>query len=157
MSVAHAKVATTSKAAGGASGAKPDPRKLEALRAVAESAMRRAYAPYSNFLVGAALLTPAGDIVAGCNVENSSFPSGGCAERGALFAAVAAGHRHFTHLTIVTQAGEPTPPCGMCRQALVEFAPALEIASITTSGAEARWTLSELLPHPFTPRSLHHS
>jgi cytidine deaminase len=161
VSVAHAKAAATSKAARGARGAraaKPaDPRTLEALRAAAESAMGRAYAPYSKFHVGAALLTPGGDIVAGCNVENSSFPCGGCAERGALFAAVGAGHRRFTHLTIVTQAEEPTPPCGMCRQALVEFAPELEIASITTSGAEARWTLSELLPNPFTPRSLHHS
>ena len=90
--------------------------------------MHRAYAPYSEFHVGAALLTPGGDIVEGCNVENSSYPCGGCAERGALFAAIVAGHRQFTHLTIVTQADEPTPPCGMCRQALVEFAPALEVA-----------------------------
>lgn len=118
--------------------------------------MRRAYAPYSRFRVGAALLTGEGAIVGGCNVENSSFPSGGCAERGALFAAVVAGHRHFTHLTIVTEAEEPTPPCGMCRQALVEFGSALEIASFTTGGREAHWTLAELLPSPFTPQSLHH-
>ncbi|HLA90825.1 MAG TPA: cytidine deaminase [Gemmatimonadaceae bacterium] len=132
------------------------PPGLDALRAAAGTAMTRAYAPYSRFRVGAALRASGGEIVAGCNVENSSFPSGGCAERGALFAAVVAGHRRFTHLTIVTEAEEPTPPCGMCRQALVEFGAALEISSFTTGGREAHWTLAELLPSPFTPQSLHH-
>jgi cytidine deaminase len=127
-----------------------------ALRAAAERAMQVAYAPYSDFRVGAALLCSDGEIIPGCNVENSSFPSGGCAERGALFAAVVSGHRQFTRLLIVTEAEDPTPPCGMCRQALVEFAPSLEITSITTSGAEAHWSLAELLPSPFTPQSLHH-
>jgi cytidine deaminase len=126
------------------------------MRAAATEAMERAYAPYSGFRVGAALRTDDGAILSGCNVENSSFPVGLCAERGALAAAVAAGHRRFTHLTIMTEADEPAPPCGMCRQALVEFAPALEISSLTASGAEARWTLAELLPQPFTPQSLHH-
>ena len=119
--------------------------------------MRHAYAPYSEFRVGAALLTSDDEIVAGCNVENSSFPAGGCAERGALFAAVVAGHHAFTHLTIGTEAEAPTPPCGMCRQALVEFSPALVVTSVTTSRAAARWTLAELLPSPFTPQSLHHA
>ena len=127
-----------------------------ALRAAAEVAMQRAYAPYSDFRVGAALLCDDGAIVAGCNVENSSFPAGSCAERGALSAAVVSGHRQFTHLVIVTEAEEPTPPCGMCRQALQEFAPLLDITSMTVSGAEARWSLADLLPHPFTPHSLHH-
>jgi len=130
------------------------PDALTSLRASASAAMDRAYAPYSGFRVGAALLTADGTIVTGCNVENSSFPAGGCAERGALFAAVVAGHRNFSHLTIVTQADDPTPPCGMCRQALMEFSPALAITSVTTTGAEAHWTLAELLPSPFTPRSL---
>ncbi|HVT37494.1 MAG TPA: cytidine deaminase [Gemmatimonadaceae bacterium] len=127
-----------------------------ALRAAAEVAMQRAYAPYSDFRVGAALLCDDGEIVAGCNVENSSFPVGSCAERSALFAAVVSGHRQFTHLVIVSEAEEPTPPCGMCRQALQEFAPLLDITSMTISGAEARWALADLLPHPFTPQSLHH-
>jgi cytidine deaminase len=127
-----------------------------ALRAAAERAMQVAYAPYSDFRVGAALLCADGEIIPGCNVENSSFPSGGCAERGALFAAVVSGRRQFTRLLIVTEAEDPTPPCGMCRQALVEFAPSLEITSITTSGSEAHWSLAELLPNPFTPQSLHH-
>lgn len=119
--------------------------------------MRHAYAPYSEFRVGAALLTSDDEIVAGCNVENSSFPAGGCAERGALAAAIVAGYREFTHLTIMTEAEEPTPPCGMCRQALIEFSPALVVTSVTTTGVEAIWTLAELLPSPFTPQSLHHA
>ena len=127
------------------------------LREAAAGAMSRAYAPYSDFRVGAALLASDGTVVVGCNVENSSFPSGVCAERGALAAAVVAGHRNFTHLAIVTDAEEPTSPCGMCRQALVEFAPNLQVTSYTTSGAEARWSLADLLPHPFTPQSLHHT
>ena len=127
------------------------------LREAAAGAMSRAYSPYSDFRVGVALLASDGTVMSGCNVENSSFPAGICAERGALAAAVVAGHRSFTHLAIMTDAEEPTSPCGMCRQALVEFAPGLQIASHTTSGAEARWSLADLLPHPFTPQSLHHT
>jgi cytidine deaminase len=130
---------------------------LAALRAAAELAMRRAYAPYSAFRVGAALRAVDGAITAGCNVENAAYPAGTCAERGALAAAVAAGHQKFTHVIIVTEAEEPTPPCGICRQALVEFAPLIQIISLTTSGAEARWSLADLMPHPFTPQSLHHA
>lgn len=129
----------------------------QALRAAAAAAMHHAYAPYSGFRVGAALRADGGTIVAGCNVENSAYPAGSCAERGALAAAVARGHRSFTHLVIVTEADDPTPPCGICRQALVEFSPALHVTSLTTSGAEAEWSLADLLPHPFTPQSLHHT
>jgi cytidine deaminase len=125
------------------------------LRAAAENAMAHAYAPYSDFRVGAALLSADGSVIAGCNVENSSFPAGICAERGALAAAVALGHREFTHLVLVTDGSEPSSPCGICRQALVEFAPELLVTSRTTSGAEACWSLADLLPHPFTPQSLH--
>lgn len=127
---------------------------MEALRERALTAMANAYAPYSGFRVGAALLAADGVITAGCNVENAAYPSGICAERGALAAAVAGGGRRFTVIAIATEAEEPTPPCGMCRQVLVEFAPRLLVVSVTSGGREARWSLDELLPQAFTPHFL---
>ena len=132
----------------------PSPETWTQLRERAASAMRRAYAPYSNFRVGAALLTSDGGVVEGCNVENASFPAGSCAERVAVGAAITRGLRDFVALAVVTEATEPTPPCGVCRQVLMEFAPELPVLSATLGGAEARWSVSELLPHAFTPTSL---
>jgi cytidine deaminase len=77
-----------------------------------------------------------------------------CAERGAVAAAVARGNRSFEAVVIATEAGEPTPPCGMCRQVLEEFSPQLLVVSVTRRGREARWTLDALLPMAFTPHSL---
>lgn len=119
--------------------------------------MRRAYSPYSQFRVGAALEAADGTIYAGCNVENSSYPAGSCAERNALGAAITAGRQGFVALAIVTEADTPTPPCGMCRQALIEFAPNLPVTSYGAVGASAQWTLAELLPAPFTGQSLRHA
>lgn len=134
-----------------------EPR-LPALLAHAAEARDRAYAPYSNFRVGAALLAADGTIVIGCNVENAAYPAGTCAERVALGAAIASGLREFTALAICSDAATPTPPCGICRQALAEFGMDLIVVSRAGSGARAaeatRWTLAELLPHPFTPSSL---
>lgn len=129
--------------------------RLDELTARAREAMARAYAPYSRFRVGAALLTADGAIVPGCNVENASYPAGVCAERGAVAAAVAAGHRKFAAVVITSEAPDPTPPCGMCRQVLAEFGLDLVVVSVTSAGASARWTLADLLPYPFTPSSLH--
>lgn len=121
----------------------------------ARAAKGRAYAPYSKFHVGAALLCADGTIVDGCNVENASYPAGTCAERVALGAAVVAGHREFAAVAIATDAPAATPPCGICRQALAEFAPGLAVVAIDATGRVTRWSLADLLPHPFTPASLH--
>jgi cytidine deaminase len=129
-------------------------QQMASLRARALSTMERAYAPYSNFRVGAALLGSDGSIVDGCNVENASYPAGMCAERAAVGAAVARGVQTFDAIVVATEAEEPTPPCGICRQVLEEFSPHLVVVSVTRSGREARWTLDELLPKAFTPQSL---
>ncbi len=132
-------------------------QQFDAARDAALAAMKNAYAPYSSFRVGAALVCDDGSICVGCNVENCAYPAGICAERAALSGAIATGQRVFALLVVVTEADDPTPPCGLCRQALVEFAPSLDIVSVTSRGATARWNLGELLSHPFTPASLAHT
>jgi len=131
-----------------------DSRTVTLLRERAFAAMERAYAPYSKFRVGAALLATDGSVTEGCNVENASFPAGICAERNALSAAITRGNRSFEAMVIATEADEPTPPCGICRQVMEEFSPQLVVMAFTRDGREARWTLDELLPKAFTPHSL---
>lgn len=127
-----------------------------ALRTAAVAAMARAYAPYSTFRVGAAIASADGAIHIGCNVENAAYPSGMCAERAAVAAAIVAGSDDLVALVVATEADDPTPPCGMCRQVLAELAPEVEVLSVTRDGREARWTIAQLLPTPFTPHSLDH-
>ena len=125
------------------------PSTMSALEQAAQDAMHRAYAPYSKFKVGAALLGVDGSVSVGCNVENASYPAGICAERTAVSRAIADGVREFTAIVVCTEAAVPTPPCGICRQVLHEFAPMLDVTSITTSGARQTWRLDALLPAAF--------
>jgi cytidine deaminase len=108
----------------------------------------RAYAPYSKFLVGAVLVGKDGRIFAGCNVENISFGLTICAERNAVFAAVAAGCREFEKIVIVADTEVPASPCGACRQVLAEFDPDLEIVLANFRGQTEMFRLSQLLPRP---------
>ena len=125
----------------------------EALLQHAAAARQAAYAPYSNFQVGAALLTASGEVFAGCNVENASYGLSICAERAAVFQAVAAGHRDFTALAISLPG--PGSPCGACRQVLHEFAPSLPVILGDEDGTLVRLaSLAELLPDPFGPENL---
>lgn len=122
----------------------------EDLIAAAAGAKEKAYAPYSRFKVGAALLTAGDRVYTGCNIENASYSLTICAERVALFQAVAAGEREFVALAVV--GGELTAcfPCGACRQVLAEFAPGLEIITGQPGGPIHRRFLRELLPDTFT-------
>ena len=120
----------------------------EELLGEAREAMTSAYAPYSGLTVGAALLAEDGTVWTGCNVENASFGLTVCAERVAVFGAVAAGRRDFTSLALVSTADEAIPPCGACLQVLSEFAPGLRVIS-QGRGQPVEWTLDDLLPERF--------
>ena len=105
-----------------------------------------AYAPYSQFQVGAALETQTGKVFTGCNVENLSFGLTICAERNAVFAAVAAGEREFARIVIVADSHDPVTPCGACRQVMAEFSLEMEVRSVNMQGKEYVTRLDELLP-----------
>jgi len=126
--------------------------KTKALLQAAANVARLAYAPYSNFNVGAALLCADGDVFTGCNVENASYGLTNCAERTAVFSAIAAGRKDFVALAIVAE-GESMPyPCGACRQVLSEFCREEFSVYVATADALEDYEvvcLAELLPHPF--------
>jgi len=119
----------------------------------AREALPNAYAPYSQFRVGAAIEARDGRVFVGTNVESASYGVTLCAERVAVGAAVAAGARRFARLAVVTEGEPPAPPCGACRQLLAEFGLDLEIIAASPL-SERRWTLDALLPDPFTRASL---
>ena len=121
----------------------------DTLRDQAQRAAAAAYAPYSRFHVGAALLADDGRIFTGCNVENASFGLTVCAERTAVFSAVTAGARRFSGLVVVTSSAVPVTPCGACRQVLIEFQPAFEVRCYGSDGSSLITSVSELLPHAF--------
>ena len=126
-----------------------------ALVEAARSAQQRAYAPYSGFRVGAALLAGDGTVFTGANVENAAYGSTLCAERVAMPAAIVAGVRDFIALAVVGDGDGPCTPCGACRQVLFEFAPDLIVIAGGVSGAPARYRLgAQLLPEGFGPTRL---
>ena len=114
----------------------------------ARAAQARAYAPYSNFRVGAALESESGDVFVGCNVENASYGLTICAERAAVCAAVSAGAQRFRRAVVVSDSDPPAAPCGACRQVLSEFGADLRIDAFGPRGSVS-WTMAELLPAPF--------
>lgn len=120
------------------------------LHQAAIDAQSRAYAPYSKFQVGAALLTDSGEIVLGCNVENATFGATICAERVAITHAVILGQRSFKAICVITNMDEPAAPCGICRQAISEFCKDLPIMSSNPAGTHVFAMLDELLPHRFS-------
>jgi cytidine deaminase len=128
---------------------------IQRLFDAARAARLQAYAPYSNFLVGAALLDEQGRIHAGCNVENAAYPQGVCAEAGALSALVLAGGRSLRAVLVVGAGDAPCTPCGGCRQKLREFGDdSLPVLVADPTGLRARFTLGDLLPHSFGPDHL---
>lgn len=129
-----------------------DDRVIGQLVAEAAAARLRAYAPYSHFAVGAALLAPDGTIYTGCNVENASYGLAICAERNAVAHAVASGARTFEAVAVVTENG--VTPCGACRQVLAEFGPKMAVIVADTAGNQRHYRLNELLPDAFGPEQL---
>jgi len=123
------------------------------LVARAREAMRNAYAPYSQFRVGAAIEAADGRVFVGCNVESASYGLTICAERMALGAAVAAGARALRRVAVTTEVDPPAAPCGACRQLLAEFGLDLDVIAAGPT-SERRWTLAALLPDAFTKESL---
>ena len=128
---------------------------LEALFAAAKAAQQKAYAPYSRFKVGAAILADDGTVYPGCNVENAAYPVGACAEAGAISAMIAGGARAIRAIVVIGDGAELVTPCGACRQRIREFAaPETPIAIAGPEGVRARFSLAELLPASFGPANL---
>lgn len=125
------------------------------LKNAAEQAFEHAYAPYSQFHVGAAALTDNGTIVSGCNVENASYGLTQCAERSCICTAVGQGAKSFSAVLIFTHQEKVTPPCGACRQVIAEFcAPDVLVKTVNHKGDEITWSVVDLLPDAFTPDQL---
>jgi len=133
----------------------PDQAPAPDLESAARAVRLNAHAPYSRFLVGAAIRTASGAVFSGCNVENLAYPQGTCAEAGAIAAMCAAGERQIAEVLVIADAPDPVPPCGGCRQKLSEFAgPDVPVTMMTTDGASRTMTLDELLPGAFRPEHM---
>lgn len=127
---------------------------LVQLLEAAKKARENAYAPYSHFKVGAALLTSDGKIITGCNVENASYGLSLCAERVAVFNAVSQGNTSFKALAVIADTEDPVSPCGACRQIITEFSREMTVVMANVNGELKRTTVAELLPYAFTPEKL---
>jgi cytidine deaminase len=127
----------------------------KALYEAAEAIRAKAYAPYSNFSVGAAILADDGNIYTGCNIENAAYPQGNCAETSAIAAMIAGGARRITRIYVTGPGAAPVTPCGGCRQRIREFAD-LDVTVIShgVEGQPLVSTLGDLLPHSFGPEFL---
>ena len=132
----------------------PTPTQLRKLKSAAQTAAGRAYAPYSKFRVGAAVLTGSGKIFAGCNVENASYGLCNCAERTAIFSAVAAGERKLKCVVVYTPTKNATAPCGACRQVIFEFGPTIRVISVCDGRDQIDGSIRSLLPAAFGPADL---
>lgn len=132
-----------------------NPAEKEQLVQAALAARENAYVPYSHYRVGAALLTPAGKIYTGCNVENASYGLSNCAERTAIFKAVSEGEREFSGLAVAVYGQKPASPCGACRQVLREFfTERTEVVLVNEDGEGASTTIDQLLPAAFSGEDL---
>ena len=121
----------------------------EKLCELAKEAMTHAYAPYSGYQVGAALLCKDGTVFTGCNVENAAYGATICAERTAMVKAVSEGHRDFDTIVIAGRSEDYCVPCGTCRQVMMEFAPDLTVICLNGKGESKHFALKELLPYGF--------
>jgi cytidine deaminase len=126
---------------------------VDALAEAARAVQAQAYAPYSGYRVGAAILAEDGRVFVGCNVENASYGLTICAERAAVVRAVADGARRFRRVVVVSDSEPPAAPCGACRQVLFEFGPDLEVEAVGPSSRH-QWSMHELLPAAFSKGSL---
>ncbi|MDC3415337.1 cytidine deaminase [Aquibacillus salsiterrae] len=121
----------------------------------AKEVRERAYTPYSNFKVGAALKTKSGKVYVGCNIENAAYPVSLCAERVAIFKAISEGETEFDELAVIADTSRPVPPCGSCRQVMSEFfAKDTNVYTSNLQGEVKKMTVEELLPFSFEPRDL---
>ncbi|WP_217585468.1 cytidine deaminase [Lentibacillus saliphilus] len=123
----------------------------------AAEAMQKAYVPYSNFSVGAAVMTSSGHIYTGCNIENAAYPVTCCAERVAIFKAISEGFTDFKQLAVIANTERPVPPCGSCRQVMSEFfAPETEILLANGNKDVTALKMEELLPYSFEANDMSH-
>ena len=126
----------------------------KALAKRALAARRFSHSPFSHFRVGAAVLTSTGRVFTGCNIENSSYSLTICAERTALFKGVSEGHKKFRAIAIAADRKNLTPPCGACRQVIVDLAGDIDVILVNRHGTMKVFTMKQLLPHAFTKKDL---